>query len=177
MRSFVSICLILLALLFVSCQQQQQLQRDAMTPAYVYRKGYTARVASNGKAVVPSHAPARIKRAIAAANKIVGKPYRLGGGHRRHYDNAYDCSGSVAYVLREAGMLRRTSAPTSGNFLRWGRPGFGKWLTVYTKHGHVFMMIAGLRFDTTGSGRGVGPRWYSTPRRCAGFKVRHIPGL
>lgn len=148
-----------------------------MTPVYVYRKGYTARLLANGRAEIPSHAPPNIKRAIVAANRIVGKPYRLGGGHRRHYDNAYDCSGSVAHVLREANMLRRTYAPSSGNFLDWGRAGYGRWLTVYSKRGHVFMVIAGLRFDTTGSGRGVGPRWYNTQRNCAGFKVRHIPGL
>ena len=164
--------------LLVGCQQQQQQQQNAAsyTPNYVYHQGYTAQLA-NGKAVAPKEAPARIKRAIAAANKIVGRPYRRGGGHGRHYDTGYDCSGSVAFVLREAGMLKKGAAPTSGDFLRWGRPGFGKWLTVYTKRGHVFLIIAGLRFDTTGSGRGVGPRWYMTSRPCSGFKVRHIPGF
>lgn len=167
--------LVCLLLLLVGCQQQQQ--GGSYTPDYVFRKGYTAVLTHHGRAVAPSHAPARIKRAIAAANKIVGHPYRRGGGHRRHYDSAYDCSGSVAFVLREAGMLRKGAAPTSGDFLRWGRPGYGKWLTVYAKSGHVFLLIAGLRFDTTGSGRGVGPRWYSTSRPCSGFKVRHIPGF
>lgn len=161
-------------LVLVSCQQQQQ--QEAYTPDYVFRKGYTAQLV-NGRAVAPSQAPARIKRAIAAANKIVGRPYRRGGGHARHWDRAYDCSGSVAFVLREAGMLKKGAAPTSGDFLRWGRPGFGKWLTVYAKRGHVFLMIAGLRFDTTGSGRGVGPRWYTKARPCRDFKVRHIPGF
>lgn len=165
----------MLSVLMVSCQQQQQQQRS-YTPDYVFIKGYTAQLV-NGKAVAPREAPARIKRAIAAANKIVGHPYRRGGGHARHFDSAYDCSGSVAFVLREAGMLKKGTAPTSGDFLRWGRPGFGKWLTVYTKRGHVFLIIAGLRFDTTGSGRGVGPRWYTTSRQCQGFKVRHIPGF
>lgn len=167
--------LLVLCLLLTGCQQQQSQSQVAYTPDYVFIKGYTARLVK-GKAVAPAEAPTRIKRAIAAANKIVGKPYRRGGGHGRHHDHAYDCSGSVAFVLREAGMLKKGASPTSGDFLRWGRPGFGKWLTVYTKHGHVFMMIAGLRFDTTGSGRGVGPRWYTTSRQCHGFKVRHIPG-
>ena len=160
--------------LLAGCQQQQQ--QVSYTPDYVFRKGYTATLV-HGKAVAPAEAPARIKRAIAAGNKIVGRPYRRGGGHGRHYDSAYDCSGSVAFVLREAGMLKKGAAPTSGDFLRWGRPGFGKWLTVYAKPGHVFLIIAGLRFDTTGSGRGVGPRWYASSRQCSGFKVRHIPGF
>lgn len=167
-----------LTLLLTSCQiQNQQESASAMTPAYVYHKGTTARLLRNGKASVPRQAPRRIKRAIAAANKIVGKPYRLGGGHRQHHDSAYDCSGSVAYVLREAGMLKKGAHPTSGDFLRWGSKGYGKWLTVYTKKGHVFLLIAGLRFDTTGQRRGTGPRWYQTSRPSAGFKVRHIQGF
>ncbi len=164
---FLLLCLVLL----LNCQQQEA----SYTPQYVYRKGYTVKL-MYGRAIAPSHAPPRIKRAIAAANRIVGKPYRRGGGHGRHNDSAYDCSGSVAFVLREAGMLRGGAHPTSGDFLRWGRPGYGKWLTVYAKHGHVFLIIAGARFDTTGSGRGVGPRWYTKSRGCSGFKVRHIPG-
>ena len=175
MRNLLAIiCCGVLLLLLAGCQQQQG-QAGEYTPGYVYRKGYTARLVY-GKAAAPNSAPARIKRAIAAANKIVGKPYRRGGGHRQHEDRAYDCSGSVAYVLREAGMLKKGAHPVSGDFLRWGRPGFGKWLTVYAKRGHVFLIIAGLRFDTTGSGRGVGPRWYDTARPSHGFKVRHIPG-
>ena len=174
MRIYIAIIFCLFALLLAGCQQQQG-QAGEYTPGYVYRKGYTARLV-HGKAAAPKNAPARIKRAIAAANKIVGKPYRRGGGHGKHEDRAYDCSGSVAYVLREAGMLKKGAHPVSGDFLRWGRPGYGEWLTVYAKRGHVFLIIAGLRFDTTGSGRGVGPRWYEASRASKGFKVRHIPG-
>ncbi len=178
MKRLKAYIVLLFLLLVASCQQQQQQQQEAAlyTPKYVYRKGYTVRLV-NGRALAPKAAPARIKRAIAAANKIVGRPYRRGGGHGKHHDVGYDCSGSVAFVLREAGMLKRGAHPVSGDFLRWGRPGYGKWLTVYAKSGHVFMMLAGARFDTSGSGRGVGPRWYTTSRKCAGFKVRHIPGF
>ena len=166
--------------LLASCQQQ----RDVYTPDYVFRKGYTVRLVG-GKALAPREAPKRIKRAIAAGRRS-GHAARLpdacggicrGGGHGRHHDSAYDCSGSVAFVLREAGMLKKGTTPVSGDFLRWGRPGYGKWLTVYVKPGHVFLIIAGARFDTTGRGRGVGPRWYTKSRRCTGFKVRHIPGF
>lgn len=176
MKHILHIILAVCALMLLDgCQQQQQLQQNARTPAYVYRKGYTA-ILRNGRAIAPPHAPRCIKRAIAAGNKIIRKPYRLGGGHRSHVDSAYDCSGSVAFVLREAGMLKDGASPASGDFLRWGRPGFGKWLTVYAKRGHVFLIVAGLRFDTSGSGRRVGPRWYEKSRACGGFKVRHIPG-
>ena len=165
-------------LAFSSCQQQgQQMGSQCMTPAYSYQAGTSSVLYKNGRASAAKKAPARIRKAVAAANKIVGRPYRRGGGHGRHVDRGYDCSGSVAFVLREAGLLNPKRYPTSGDFLRWGRPGFGKWLTVYAKRGHVFLMVGGLRFDTTGSGRGVGPRWYASPRRCSGFYVRHIPGL
>ncbi len=177
MNQFLPILLLLPLLLLGSCNQQEQLASDALTPQYVYRPGYTAYMTKKGKAVAPKYAPKRIQRAIAAGNKIIGKPYRSGGGHGKHKDTGYDCSGSTNYVLHEAGMLQPERYLTSGEFLRWGRPGFGKWLTVYAKKGHVFIMIAGLRFDTSGSGRGVGPRWYTTPRACGGFKVRHVPGF
>ena len=93
-------------LMLFGCSQQQQMQQNAYTPRYVYRKGYTAYVLRNGRAVAPQKAPARIKRVIAAGNKIINKPYRRGGGHGRHHDTAYDCSGSTAFILREAGMLK-----------------------------------------------------------------------
>ncbi len=157
-----------------SCQQQQG-QAGDYTPDYHYVKGETAQLV-NGRAIAPKAAPDRVKKLIAAANSICNRPYRRGGGHGRHHDSAYDCSGATAFALREAGMLQEGKYPTSGSFLRWGRPGYGKWVTVYTRHGHVFTMIAGLRFDTTGSRRGLGPRWYDKSRPCRHFKVRHIPG-
>lgn len=166
----------LLALGLCSCQQQQQQAQAQYTPTVVYHEGYTARLLPNGQASIPKKAPDRIKRIIRAANKIVRKPYRSGGGHRSHHDSAYDCSGATAFALREAGLIGNRY-PTSGDFMRWGRAGYGKWLTVYVKRGHVFLTVAGLRFDTTGSGRGIGPRWYNTPRPCRGFYVRRAPGL
>ena len=135
--------LLLLTISFHGCQQQ--LNSQARTPQYVYHKGYTPKKMRNGKVSVPYKAPARIKKAIAAGNKIINKPYRLGGGHSKHIDSAYDCSGSVAFVLREAGMLKKDTYPSSRDFLKWGHPGFGKWLTVYAKRGHVFLIIAGMR--------------------------------
>ncbi len=164
---------VLLSLLMVSCQNASL---TGSTPSYQYVEGKSA-VIKDGKAIAPKNAPLRVKRAIAAANQIATKPYRLGGGHGRHKDSAYDCSGATAYVLKEAGMLRMNKYPVSGNFLKWGRPGFGDWITVYAKRGHVFIMIAGLRFDTSGSRRGIGPRWYTKSRQVRGFKVRHIPGV
>ena len=47
--------------------------------------------------------PPPVIRAIAAGNRLQGKPYKWGGGHARLQDSGYDCSGTVSYVLREAG--------------------------------------------------------------------------
>ena len=123
----------LVALVVGGCQHQDQ-QLQGRTPSYQYHKGQSA-VLKNGKAIAPAAAPQRVKRAIAAANKIAGKPYRRGGGHGRHVDRAYDCSGTTAFVLREAGMLGPNSYPTSGQVLNWGRPGHGTWTPVHTKPG------------------------------------------
>ncbi|HEV3001903.1 MAG TPA: peptidoglycan-binding protein [Solirubrobacteraceae bacterium] len=118
--------------------------------------------------------PIRVRRAIRAANRIARRPYRLGGGHRSFRDSAYDCSGTVSYVLHAAGAL--SSPLDSGSLARWGSPGPGRWITVYANRGHAFMVIRGRRFDTSALGRG-GSRWTSTMRSTAGYTVRHPPGL
>lgn len=78
---------------------------------------------TTGKPIPPRNAPSQVKRAIAAANSLVNKPYRLGGGHRRHHDTHYDCSGSTSFVLKEAGLL--TSTRHSRLFLNYGQKGAG----------------------------------------------------
>ncbi len=114
-------------------------------------------------------------RAIHAGNQIAGRPYKYGGGHRSFQDNGYDCSGAVSYVLHAAGYLR---APTTSTALRhFGSPGKGKYITVYAKKGHTFIVVAGLRFDTGHNGQSRGPHWTTKPRPLSGFKARHPPGL
>jgi peptidoglycan hydrolase-like protein with peptidoglycan-binding domain len=118
--------------------------------------------------------PASVRRIIAAGNRIAHKPYRYGGGHGRWNDSGYDCSGSVSYALHGAGLL--SSALTSGDFMSWGSPGRGRWVTIYAQPGHVYMVVAGRRFDTTG--RDVsGTRWQNARRSPSGYVVRHPPGL
>ena len=106
---------------------------------------------------------------------LVGKPYRYGGGHRNFYDTAYDCSGSVSYVLHSIG---RMYTPTPSNELRhYGESGAGKWITVYASQGHSFIVVAGLRFDT-GYGSGQhGPKWLTRSRPANEFVLRHPGGL
>ncbi|HZR79315.1 MAG TPA: hypothetical protein VFA58_08900 [Chthoniobacterales bacterium] len=127
----------------------------------------------NGIAYAPSNAPDSVKHAIWAVNSICGRPYVWGGGHGSFQDYGYDCSGTVSYALHYAGMLQ-TPIPSS-DFLRYGERGRGRWVTIYSKHGHVFAMIAGLRLDTTDFryGSDVGPRWHLDSRNTSGFQARH----
>jgi cell wall-associated NlpC family hydrolase len=143
------------------------------TTAYL-PTGPRARVLRDGTAVAPENAPEVVKRVILAANAIAKFPYKWGGGHGAWRDNGYDCSGSVSFALAGAGLLDRPL--TSGLFMRYGEEGPGKWITIYANQGHVFMFVAGLRFDTSGQGRS-GTRWQDATRAVSGFAVRHIPGL
>jgi peptidoglycan hydrolase-like protein with peptidoglycan-binding domain len=123
---------------------------------------------------VSRNAPAVVRRVVAAANRIADKPYKYGGGHARWEDTGYDCSGSVSYALHGAGLL--SSPLTSGGFMSWGDPGPGRHITIYANEEHVYMVIDGRRFDTTGRSES-GTRWQAEQRSSAGYVVRHPPGL
>lgn len=139
--------------------------------------GVTATLAPDGRtAIAPESAPQPVKDAIAAANRITDKPYEYGGGHGRWEDSGYDCSGAVSYALHGGGLLN-TQRDSSG-LARWGKSGPGHWITVYGNSGHAYVVIAGLRFDTSGGRNGEsGPRWRTTERSPKGYKVRHPAGL
>lgn len=130
----------------------------------------------NGIAYAPSRAPANVKNAIWAVNSLRRKPYVWGGGHGSFSDYGYDCSGTVSFALHYAGLLD-APMPSSG-FLRYGERGRGRWITIYSRNGHTFAVIAGLRLDTTDTryGGDVGPRWYAEGRNARGFDVRHPAG-
>jgi cell wall-associated NlpC family hydrolase len=132
-------------------------------------------VEANGYARAPVNAPDAIRRVVEAGNLIARSPYLWGGGHGAWQDKGYDCSGSVSYALAAGGMLG--SSQTSGQLTNWGSPGPGRWLTVYANEQHVFMYVAGLRFDTSGRAGDHASRWQLAPRSAAGFVVRHYPGL
>ncbi len=127
------------------------------------------------KAIAPAAAPAAVKQVIAAANHIRTTPYIWGGGHLSWASKGYDCSGSVSYALHGGKLLE---APlVSGSFMSWGEPGPGKWITIYANKAHVYMVVAGLRFDTGGDVSGeTGPRWHAEPPYPQGFIVRHPVG-
>jgi hypothetical protein len=151
----------------------------------------TAMLLPNGMAIAPSDAPPEVVAAIEAGNTIATLPYRFGGGHNASFrSTGYDCSGSISYALHGGGLL---DAPLdSSSFMNWGDPGEGSWITIYTNPGHAYMVIAGLRFDTsmrtaigtshaarTRSGRvkTVTSRWSTTMRPADAYKVRHPVGF
>jgi hypothetical protein len=134
----------------------------------------------HGVAYAPSLAPVQVQRAIWAGNKIRLKPYRVGGGHGVWNDTAYDCSGSVSYILHAAGLL--PVSMDSSEFESWGKRGLGQWITVYTNPAHAFVEIAGVRLDTSAEGdpnppSGSGPRWRPLLNDTGGFQQRHPTNL
>ena len=136
--------------------------------------GMTATVNPDGTATAPVLAPPVIQAIINGGNQIATKPYIYGGGHGNWEDAGYDCSGSVSYALHAAGLL--DTAMPSGGFQTWGDPGPGQWVTIYANGGHMYMTVAGLRFDTSGRSS-AGTRWQAEMRSVKGYVVRHPPGL
>jgi cell wall-associated NlpC family hydrolase len=133
-----------------------------------------AYIGEDGLAVAPASAPEEVKAIIAAGNEIATAPYKYGGGHGRWRDSGYDCSGSVSYVLHAAGLLD-TPLDSSG-FMSYGEPGRGTWVTIRSNPGHAYMIVAGLRFDTSAR-RATGNRWSEEMRSARGYRGRHPEGL
>ena len=147
----------------------------------------------NGQAIAPTDAPPQVQAIIEAGNKIATMPYIYGGGHNATFSGrGYDCSGSVSYALHGGGLL--TSPLDSSSFMKWGDKGVGSWITIYTNPGHAFMVVAGLRFDTsmrtplasaarkssTRTRRAVttlSSRWSTKMRPADGYVIRHPAGF
>jgi hypothetical protein len=146
--------------------------------------GPHAQLLPGGDAAAPASAPPAVVEIIAAGNQITGRPYVYGGAHGLPLNlvaPAYDCSSSVSHLLYGGGLLAVDDDMTSGAFESWGLPGPGRWVTIYASATHVFMYVAGLRWDTwnaAGAGDGGdGIGWHPLVRGDAGFVARHPPGL
>ncbi len=170
-RSLVALLLLALGVLLNSCSSQVYAKKPV---SYRFEHGKTALI-RDGIAYAPRSAPAAVKKAIAAGNRLQGKPYKWGGGHANLHDNGYDCSGTTSYVLREAGLLR--GSLTSRGYFNYGKKGEGEWITIYVRKGHVFMTVAGLRLDTGGGSNSTGPMWKTATRPGKGHAMRHPRGL
>jgi hypothetical protein len=138
-----------------------------------------ATLQANGQALAPSNAPPQVIAAIAAANSIATRPYVWGGGHASFTSTGYDCSGAVSFMLHGGGLL--PSPLPSGPLMKYGLPGRGAWITVFSNPGHAYAVVAGLRWDTSAVGErlnsGSGPRWRVSKRKPRGYVARHYPGL
>jgi hypothetical protein len=146
--------------------------------------GARARLLPDGLAAAPAGAPSAVKGIIAAGNQIVGKPYQYGGGHGfplSEIASSYDCSSSVEHLLYGGGLLPVAYDAASGTLESFGLPGVGRWVTLYANADHVFMYVAGLRWDTwnaAGAGDGsTGIGWHPLVRSSVGFVARHPTGL
>jgi hypothetical protein len=160
---------------------------EYVEPAPIVAPGAKATLLPDGTAAAPAEAPPEVQAAIFAANKLLDKPYKYGGGHAKVEDTGYDCSGTVSYALLGAGLLK--SPLDSSSFMHWGLKGKGTWITVYTNPGHAYAMIAGLRLDTSAYGVNAavarqiarvgerGPRWRAGKRPHRGFQARHPEGF
>ena len=149
----------------LASQEEEEPSAPATEEAYI---------GDDGLAVAPASAPEEVKAIIAAGNEIATKPYKYGGGHQRWNDSGYDCSGSMSYALHGAGLLD-TPLDSTG-FMSWGERGRGEWVTTYANPSHSYMIVAGLRFDTSAR-RQTGNRWSDTMRSPRGYTRRHPEGL
>jgi hypothetical protein len=144
-------------------------------------------------ALVPADVPLRVEAMVIAGNELQDLPYGPGGHPDPRGAAEEDCSSSVSYVLYRAGVrsigeIVRDN-PLAQDYVRWGLPGPGRWVSVYATTApanHVFIVIAGLRLDTSHNGTDVGPnrdedgpRWRLLDHlpTWARWSVRHPPGL
>jgi hypothetical protein len=149
-------------------------QAPVPPPRPVEEPGSEATLTARGLALAPADAPQEIKAVIAAGNAIAKTPYKWGGGHARYRDSGYDCSGSVSFALRAAKLLR--GSLNSSGFMSWGQRGRGAWITIRSNPGHAYMVVAGLRFDTSARSIG-GSRWTDQMRSARGFRGTHPVGF
>ncbi len=129
-------------------------------------------------AAAPENAPTVVQDIIWTANKIIGRPYVYGGGHKSFKSHGYDCSGTVSYALHGGKLLK--SPLDSSQFEGWGASGQGQWMTILTNAGHAYIDIAGLRLDTSPENDPAGlngPRWRPLRPSNSGYAKRHPVGL
>ncbi|HUN78752.1 MAG TPA: lytic transglycosylase domain-containing protein [Solirubrobacteraceae bacterium] len=144
-------------------------------------------------ALIPREVPPAVQAMVMAGNELQDLPYGPAGHPDPLGAVSEDCSSTVNYVLYRAGVrplgeIVREN-PLAQDYVGWGLPGPGRWVTIYATTAptdHVFIVIAGLRLDTSHDGTDVGPnRDQDGPRwrilghipTWAHWSVRHPPGL
>jgi Transglycosylase SLT domain len=144
-------------------------------------------------AMIPAEAPPVVQAMVMAGNELQSLPYGSAGHPDPLGAVSEDCSSTVNYVLERAGVRPLTEIvranPLAQDYVDWGLPGPGRWVTIYAATeptDHVFIVIAGLRLDTSHDGTDVGPnrdqdgpRWRILDHipTWAHWSVRHPLGL
>jgi hypothetical protein len=142
---------------------------------------------------IPEGVPTTVQAMIVAGNELQELPYGPSGHPDPLGASEEDCSSTVNYVLYRSGVRPLAEIvkdnPLAQDYVNWGDPGPGRWVTIYATdvpQPHVFIVIAGLRLDTSHNGTDVGPnrnengpRWriLSYIPTWAKWSVRHPPGL
>ncbi len=122
-------------------------------------------------------------RLIAAANMVSAANfnYLYGGGHEQPARwGPFDCSGSVSYVMQQAGYKVPTTV--SGNIPSWKFPAGPGAVTIFYNPVHTFMRIGNRYFGTSGFARpGGGAGWFNVSKLPASylatFREVHVPKL
>ncbi len=144
-------------------------------------------------ALIPAGVPAVVQEMVVAGNELQELPYGPDGHPDPRGATDEDCSSTLNYVLYRSGVrpiaeIVRNN-PLAQDYVHWGAPGPGRWVTIYATTSptdHVFVVIAGLRLDTSHNGTDIGPnRGEDGPRwrildhipTWAHWSVRHPPGL
>jgi hypothetical protein len=142
---------------------------------------------------IPEGAPTTVQAMVVAGNELQELPYGPDGHPDPRGALDEDCSSTVNYVLYRSGVRPIGEIvkdnPLAQDYVDWGDPGPGRWVTIYatdTPQPHVFIVIAGLRLDTSHNGTDTGPnkdedgpRWRILGEipTWAKWSVRHPPGL
>jgi Transglycosylase SLT domain len=170
------------------------LQGETSTPVRFIAGERAALAPGDGHvALVPAGVPASVQAMVVAGNELQELPYGPGGHPDPRGAFEEDCSSTLNYVLYRSGVRPIAEIvrdnPLAQDYVHWGLPGPGRWVTVYattTPSDHVFVLIAGLRLDTSHNGTDVGPnrnedgpRWRVLDHipTWAHWSVRHPPGL
>ncbi|HEY1451181.1 MAG TPA: lytic transglycosylase domain-containing protein [Solirubrobacteraceae bacterium] len=171
-----------------------RLQAETTTPVN-FVAGERAQLSQDDghQALIPAGVPAVVEAMLVAGNELQDLPYGPDGHPDPRGALEEDCSSTVNYVLYRSGIRPIAEIvsqnPLAQDYTRWGVPGPGRWVTIYATTSptdHTFIVIAGLRLDTshdgtdTGPNRGEdGPRWRILDHipTWAHWSVRHPPGL
>jgi Transglycosylase SLT domain len=170
------------------------LQAETATPVrFVSGERALLSSADGHLALVPANVPATVQAMVVAGNELQDLPYGPGGHPDPRGALEEDCSSTVNYVLYRSGVRPITEIvrdnPLAQDYVNWGAPGPGRWVTIYATASptpHVFIVVTGLRLDTSHNGTDIGPnrnedgpRWriYAGIPTWADWSVRHPPGL